>query len=73
MASKIRAAVKVRCDADFVIVARTDARSVEGFDAAVRRAREYLSAGADMIFPKPESADEFAAFAEAVDAPCWQT
>ena len=53
-----------------MIVARTDARSVEGFDAAVRRAREYLAAGADMIFPEAlESADEFAEFARAVDAP----
>ena len=53
-----------------MIVARTDARSVEGFDAAVGRAREYLAAGADMIFPEAlESADEFARFAQAVDAP----
>ena len=44
-----RAAAATR---DFVIVARTDAVSVEGFDAAVRRAREYLAAGADMIFPE---------------------
>ena len=70
MASKVRAAVRARRDADFVIVARTDARSVEGFDAAVRRAREYLAAGADMIFPEAlESADEFARFAQAVNAP----
>ena len=70
MASKVRAAVRARRDPDFVIVARTDARSVEGFDAAVRRAREYLAAGADMIFPEAlESADEFARFAQAVDAP----
>ena len=53
-----------------MIVARTDARSVEGFDAAVQRAREYLAAGADMIFPEAlESADEFARFAQAVEAP----
>jgi methylisocitrate lyase len=70
MASKVRAAVKARRDADFVIVARTDARSVEGFDAAVRRAREYRAAGADMIFPEAlESAEEFGRFAKAVDAP----
>ena len=53
-----------------IIVARTDARSVEGFDAAVSRARAYLAAGADVIFPEAlESADEFARFAEAVSAP----
>src|SRR5262245_60538007 len=49
MTAKIKAAVSARRDPDFVIVARTDARGVEGFDAAVRRAREYLAAGADMI------------------------
>ncbi len=70
MASKIRAAVRARADGDFVIVARTDARSVEGFDAAVRRARDYRAAGADMIFPEAlESADEFGRFAQAVNAP----
>src|SRR5271167_1632625 len=52
MAAKIRAAVSARRDPDFVIVARTDARSVEGFEAAVGRAQEYLAAGADMIFPE---------------------
>ena len=58
MASKVRAAVRARRDPAFVIIARTDARSVEGFDAAVGRAREYLAAGADMIFPEAlESAD----------------
>jgi methylisocitrate lyase len=70
MASKVKAAVQARRDADFVIVARTDARTVEGFDRAVHRAREYLRAGADMIFPEAlESAEEFAEFARAVDAP----
>jgi methylisocitrate lyase len=70
MAAKIRAAVSARRDPDFVIVARTDARSVEGFDASVRRAREYLAAGADMIFPEAlESVDEFARFTQAVEAP----
>ena len=67
MAAKVRAAVAARRDPDFVLVARTDARSVEGFDAAVGRARAYLEAGADMIFPEAlESAEEFARFAEAV-------
>jgi methylisocitrate lyase len=70
MAGKVRAAVKARRDPDFVIVARTDARSVLGFGAAVSRAREYLAAGADMIFPEAlESADEFARFAQEVNAP----
>ena len=70
MAAKIRAATRSRRDPDFVIIARTDARSVEGFDAAVDRARAYLDAGADMIFPEAlESREEFAAFRQAVDAP----
>jgi methylisocitrate lyase len=70
MATKVRAAAAARQDADFVIVARTDARGVHGFDDAVRRARLYLEAGADIIFPEAlESAEEFAAFARAVSAP----
>jgi methylisocitrate lyase len=69
MAAKIRAAVAARRDPDFVIIARTDARGVSGFDDAVRRARLYLEAGADAIFPEAlESAEEFAAFAQAVPA-----
>jgi methylisocitrate lyase len=70
MIAKIRAATAARCDPDFVIIARTDARGVFGFDEAVRRARLYREAGADAIFPEAlESADEFAAFALAVPVP----
>ena len=70
MAAKIRAAVASRVDPDFVIIARTDARGVEGFDAAVDRARVYLEAGADMIFPEAlETVEEFAEFARRVPAP----
>jgi methylisocitrate lyase len=70
MAAKIRAAVAARRDRHFVIMARTDARGVTGFDDAVRRAQCYLEAGADAIFPEAlESAEEFAAFARAVPAP----
>ena len=65
MAQKIGAAVEARQDPDFVIVARTDARAVEGLDASVRRAREYARAGADAVFPEAlESAEEFRAFAQ---------
>jgi methylisocitrate lyase len=67
MAAKLRAAVAARGDPDFVIMARTDARGVTGFDDAVRRARLYLEAGADAIFPEAlESQEEFAAFAAAL-------
>jgi methylisocitrate lyase len=70
MAAKIRAAVAARQDKDFVVMARTDARSVNGFDDAVHRAFVYLDAGADAIFPEAlETEDEFLAFARAVSAP----
>lgn len=70
MAAKLRAAVQARRDPDFVLIARTDARGVTGFDEAVRRARLYREAGADVIFPEAlESTDEFAAFARSVPAP----
>jgi methylisocitrate lyase len=70
MAAKLRAAVAARSDPDFVLIARTDARGVTGFDDAVCRARLYLQAGADAIFPEAlETADEFASFAREVQAP----
>ncbi len=67
MAAKIRAACAARRDPDFVIIARTDARGVTGFADAVERARLYLAAGADAIFPEAmETEEEFAAFAQSV-------
>lgn len=70
MAAKVKAAVETRSDPDFMIIARTDARGVTDFEDAVHRAKAYLDAGADMIFPEAlQSAEEFAAFAKAVDAP----
>jgi len=70
MVARIKAAVAARADKDFLIIARTDARAVEGFDSAVERAREYLAAGADAIFPEAlQSADEFRDFAKEIDAP----
>ena len=70
MAAKVRAAVAARRDADFVIIARTDARGVNGFEDAVTRAKAYRAAGADAIFPEAmESADEFRRFRQAVDGP----
>ncbi len=65
MVGKILAAVEARHDQDFLIIARTDARAVEGLEAAAQRARAYVEAGADAIFPEAlESAGEFRAFAE---------
>lgn len=64
MASKIEAAVRAKTDRDFMIIARTDARAVEGIEGAVRRAKAYAEAGADALFPEAlESADEFQRFA----------
>ncbi|OHV33967.1 MULTISPECIES: methylisocitrate lyase [Pseudofrankia] len=70
MARRIRAAVAARRDPNFVICARTDARAVEGLGAAADRARAYVEAGADMIFPEAmANLGEFAAIREAVDVP----
>jgi methylisocitrate lyase len=70
MVAKLRAAVAVKQDPDFVVIARTDARGVTGYDDAVRRAKLYVEAGADAIFPEAlETADEFARFAREVQAP----
>jgi methylisocitrate lyase len=52
MCAKLAAAVAARADESTVLLARTDARGVESFDAAVERAKQYLSAGADWIFPE---------------------
>jgi methylisocitrate lyase len=65
MVGKILAATEARRDKDFLIVARTDARGVEGLEATVQRAHAYVEAGADAIFPEAlESAEEFRTFAQ---------
>lgn len=70
MVAKIRAAVTARTDAGLVIIARTDARAVEGLDEALARARQYVDAGADWIFPEALSTrEEFAAFSSQIDVP----
>lgn len=70
MVRRIRAAVAVRRDPDFVICARTDARAIEGLDAAIERARAYVDAGADLIFTEALAEEaEFAKFRAAVDVP----
>jgi methylisocitrate lyase len=70
MVDRIKAAVDARTDADFVIMARTDALAVEGLDKAIERAVACVEAGADMIFP--EAMTELAMyrqFAAAVKVP----
>jgi methylisocitrate lyase len=70
MVGKIKAATRARRDPDFMIIARTDARAVEGFDRAVERAGEYVAAGAEAIFPEAlQSLEEFRDFAKEIDAP----
>jgi 2,3-dimethylmalate lyase len=66
MEEKIRAATEARTSPDFLIIARTDARAVEGLDSALRRARAYRQAGADILFVEaPQNEDEVAQVARA--------
>lgn len=70
MNEKVAAAAAARRDKNFLLIARTDARAVESFDQAVERAKTYLAAGADAIFPEAlQGREEFRDFAKAVDAP----
>ncbi|GAB4073832.1 methylisocitrate lyase [Barrientosiimonas marina] len=68
LAQKIKAIKKVA--PSLVVVARTDAKAIEGIDAAVERAQFYVDAGADAIFPEAmQTEEEFRLFAEKLDAP----
>jgi methylisocitrate lyase len=70
MVDRLKAAVDARADPDFVIMARTDACSVEGVDAAVQRACRYVEAGADMIFAEaPGELADYRSFVEAIGVP----
>lgn len=71
MIRKVRSAAQARTlDPNFVIIARTDARASEGLDAAIDRAKAYIDAGADMIFPEAlADLGEFEKFRKAVGAP----
>lgn len=70
MCDRLRAAVDARLDADFTIMARTDAHAVEGQQAAIDRALAYVEAGADMIFAEAlTSLDEYRQFTQAVRVP----
>ncbi|MDC8447941.1 MAG: isocitrate lyase/phosphoenolpyruvate mutase family protein [Nitrospira sp.] len=67
MSAKIEAAVRTKADRNFMIVVRTDARAVEGLEAAIQRAVAYAAAGADALFPEAlESAEEFRVFAREI-------
>jgi methylisocitrate lyase len=70
MADRVKAAVDAREDDRFVIMARTDAHAVEGQQAAIERAEQYVEAGADMIFAEAlTSLDEYRQFTAAIDVP----
>lgn len=67
---RIAAAASGRRDENFLIMARTDLRAVEGLDAAIDRAKALVDSGADAIFPEAmRSVEEFAKVCEAVDVP----
>ncbi len=71
MVGKIKAAVAVRDDPDFLIIARTDARTVHGIDEAISRGRAYEKAGADIIFVEsPETTQEMELITKSISAPC---
>lgn len=70
MTKKIEAAMEARTDPDFIIIARTDARAVEGLKNAIRRGRRYAEAGADMIFVEaPQSLEEIKEIANSISVP----
>ena len=70
MILKLRAALDARRDADFVLIARTDARAVEGIDGAIERANRYAEAGADICFIEaPQSRQELERIPREVSRP----
>jgi methylisocitrate lyase len=70
MVDRIKAAVDAKTDADFVVMARTDALANEGLDRAIERAAAYVEAGADMIFPEAiTELSMYKKFADAVNVP----
>ncbi|HEU4653738.1 MAG TPA: methylisocitrate lyase [Steroidobacteraceae bacterium] len=70
MIDRLTAALDARSDEQFVIMARTDAHAVEGFEAALERAHHYVAAGADMIFAEAlTSLDEYRRFTSSLSVP----
>ena len=70
MIRKIRAAADAKSDPNFILFARTDSRASEGMDAAIDRAKAYVDAGSDAIFPEAmQDAAEFETFRKAIDVP----
>ena len=70
MIQRVKAAAEAKRDPNFVLIARSDARAVEGLDSAIDRMKAYVDAGADMIFPEAmKSESEFEAVRRALDVP----
>lgn len=70
MVNRLKSAIDARTDEQFVIMARTDAASVQGLEAAVERAADYVEAGADMIFAEAlSSLEDYRHFAAAINVP----
>lgn len=70
MVRKVRACANAKSDENFIVMARTDAAASEGLDKAIDRAKAYVDAGADMIFPEAmRNESDFEAFRKAIDVP----
>ncbi|PIR21905.1 MAG: methylisocitrate lyase [Deltaproteobacteria bacterium CG11_big_fil_rev_8_21_14_0_20_45_16] len=70
MLKKIKAAADSKKDPNFLLIARTDSRASEGLEAAIKRAKSYVDAGAEMIFPEAlQDESEFEAFRKAIKVP----
>jgi 2-methylisocitrate lyase-like PEP mutase family enzyme len=71
MAAKVKAAVDSRSADDFLIIARTDALAVEGWDATIERGRAYVEAGADIMFVEaPETVEQMEQIPKLFNVPC---
>jgi methylisocitrate lyase len=70
MVKKVNAAAKAKSDPNFILIARTDSRESEGLEGAIERAKAYVDAGADMIFPEAMYSEaDFEAFRKAIKVP----
>ena len=70
MTKKIKSAHKAKTDSNFLIIARTDSRAIEGLEASIDRAKSYIQAGADAIFPEAlKNEKEFEKFRKEIDVP----
>ncbi|MEO0398509.1 MAG: methylisocitrate lyase [Pseudomonadota bacterium] len=70
MVQRVRAAAEAKRDPNFVLIARSDARAIEGLEASIDRMKAYVDAGADMIFPEAmKSEQEFEAVRKAISVP----